>query len=95
MPERWKGNGAAQALLERLRAAVHLGLEHAILPISPLYLPYISPISPVYLAHDLGGTRVRELTRARAHHRQADALELGLGLCLGLGLGLGLEYSQP
>ena len=39
MPERWKGNGAAQALLERLRAAVHLGLEHAILPISPLYLP--------------------------------------------------------
>ena len=70
------------------------------MPISPLYLPYISPISPLSPPHQGGGEPVLlEEVDAREHQLREEEGEqqprlgfgLGLGLRLGLGLGLGSE----
>jgi len=69
MPERWKGNGAAQALLDRLRAAVHLGLErkvlqrtpHLILLSRPFYTGQLKPLLCRWMLLWVRKSRLREL----------------------------------
>ena len=71
-------------------------------PISPLYLPYISPISQVRVSevHDgvsVASYSVDEFMVIVRALRDRCTLGLGLGseLGSGLGLGLGLGYPEP
>ena len=69
MPERWKGSGAAQALLDRLHAAVTLGLErkvlqrtpHLILLSRPFYVGQLKPLLCRWMLLWVRKSRLREL----------------------------------
>ena len=69
VPVRWKGNGTAQALLKRLRAAVQLGLErkvlqrtpHLILLSRPFYMAQLKPLLCRWMLLWVRRSRLREL----------------------------------
>ena len=88
--------------IEIMRGAAarrHLAMLQAISPLSPLYLPHVSPFPPYLPISPLTWHLAMPQSEARLHESlekqlvspaMRDNIRLGVGVGLGLGLGLGL-----